>query len=141
MLSSITHRAISFNFKERYSNFFWLYLCLSPSCPAKTYMSFWFKCFDIQSYWRERKGNETGQIDTSTIPHRPGGMLRRKFSGQAMSEEIMIEFLVFDFTKFDMQSELASRISTNHFLQEAELWVILYSLFLTNPATLKTYNQ
>ena len=39
MLSSITHRAISFNFKERYSNFFWLYLCLSPSCPAKTWVS------------------------------------------------------------------------------------------------------
>ena len=49
----------------------------------------------------------------------------------------MIEFLVFDFTKFDMQSELASRISTNHFLHEAELEaVILYPLFLTNPATL-----
>ena len=107
---------------------------------SKAYMSFWFKCFDFQSYWRERKGNETGQIDTSTIPHRPGGMLRRKFSGQAMSEEIMIEFLVFDFTKFDMQSELASRISTNHFLQEAELWVILYSLYLTNLATLITYS-
>ena len=50
-----------------------------------------------------------------------------------MSEERMIEFLVFDFTKFDMQSELASRISTNHFLHEA---VILYPLFLTNPAAL-----
>ena len=42
----------------------------------------------------------------------------------------MIEFLVFDFTKFDMQSELASRISTNHFLQEADLYDVNILYFL-----------
>ena len=44
-----------------------------------------------------------------------------KFLEQAMSDQTIIESLMSDFTKFDMQSELASRISTNHFLHEAEL--------------------